>query len=112
MSGKVIFNADDFGATRGINQAIIEAYNQGILNAASLMINQKYALEAVELSKKTEGLELGLHLTLTNGPSLSGHEKLPLLTDENGFFKNGFLKLCLLALFRPKALRKEVEIET
>lgn len=111
MKNKIIFNADDFGATLGINEAICKAYQDGILNAASLMINQKYALQAAELSKKMEGLDLGLHLTLTNGASLSGHEKLPLLTDEKGAFKNGFLKLCLLALLKPKALRNEVRAE-
>ena len=58
-----------------------------------------------------KNLDLGLHLNLTNGVSLSGHEKLPLLTDEEGKFKNGFLRLCLLALFKPKALRQEVKTE-
>ena len=111
MKNKIIFNADDFGATLGINEAICKAYQDGILNAASLMINQKYALQAAELSKKMEGLDLGLHLTLTNGASILGHEKLPLLTDEKGAFKNGFLKLCLLALLKPKALRNEVRAE-
>ena len=111
MTHQIIFNADDFGATRGINEAIYQAYQNGILNAASLMINQKYALQAAQLSKKMENLDLGLHLTLTNGASLSGHKKLPLLTDEKGMFKNGFLKLCLLALFKPKSLRKEIQIE-
>lgn len=111
MKNKIIFNADDFGATLGINEAIYKAYQNGILNAASLMVNQKYALDAAELSKKMEGLDLGLHLTLTNGASISGHEKLPLLTDEKGAFKNGFLKLCLLALLKPKALKNEVRVE-
>ena len=111
MTHKVIFNADDFGATRGINEAIYQAYQNGILSAASLMINQKYAVDAAELAKQMKNLDLGLHLTLTNGQSLSGHKKLPLLTDENGNFKNGFLKLCWLALVKPKALKKEVKIE-
>lgn len=112
MTNRIIFNADDFGATLGINEAVYKAYNEGILNAASIMINCKYAKQAIELSKKMKNMDFGLHLNLTNGPSLSGHEKLPLLTDTNGAFKNGFLKLCLLALFKPKALRKEVEQET
>lgn len=111
MTNRIIFNADDFGATLGINEAVFKAYNEGILNAASLMINCKYALQAVELSKKMKNLDLGLHLNLTNGVSLSGHEKLPLLTDEEGKFKNGFLRLCLLALFKPKTLRQEVKTE-
>ncbi|MBO4294744.1 MAG: ChbG/HpnK family deacetylase [Alphaproteobacteria bacterium] len=112
MINKVIFNADDFGATSGINAAVKLAYNQGILNAASLMVNQKYTSEAVEFSKKMSDLDLGLHLTLTNGQAVLPHDKLPLLTDKTGAFKNGFLKLCLLALLKPKALRQEVMAET
>jgi len=112
MKNNIIFNADDFGATSGINTAIKKAYDEGILNAASLMVNQKYTLDAVELSKQMPDLDLGLHLSLTNGQAVLSHKELPLLTDENGVFKNGFLKLCLLALFKPKALRKEIEAET
>ena len=112
MINKIIFNADDFGATSGINAAVKKAYDEGILNAASLMINQKYTMEAVELAKNMPELDLGLHLTLTNGKAVLSHKELPLLTDENGMFKNGFVRLCLLALLKPKAFQKEVEAET
>ncbi|MBR2299204.1 MAG: ChbG/HpnK family deacetylase [Alphaproteobacteria bacterium] len=112
MSNKVIFNADDFGISLGVNAAIKKAYDEGILNAASLMVNQKYALEALKLAKKMPDLDLGLHVNLTNEYSTLGHSKLPLLTDQNGKFKNGFVKLLLLAVFKPKKLRAEVSAET
>ena len=59
MTHKIIFNADDFGATLGINEAVEKAYREGILKAASIMINQKYAFQAAELSKKMKNLDLG-----------------------------------------------------
>jgi predicted glycoside hydrolase/deacetylase ChbG (UPF0249 family) len=49
---KKIFNADDFGMTLGVNAAIVRAYQEGILNSTSLMVNQKYAVAAVALAKK------------------------------------------------------------
>ena len=66
MSDKIIFNADDFGISQGVNKAICKAYHEGILNSASLMVNQKYASEAVELHKNMPNLNLGLHVNLTN----------------------------------------------
>jgi len=111
MTNKVIFNADDFGISLGVNAAIKKAYDEGILNATSLMVNQKYALQAVELSKKMSDLDLGLHVNLTNEYPVSDTSKLPLLTGKDGKFRNGFLKLFFLSMFKPKALRQEVREE-
>ena len=66
MGIKKIFNADDFGISKGVNAAIVKAHKEGILNSASLMVNQKYAPQAVELASDMPDLELGLHLNLTN----------------------------------------------
>jgi len=111
MSNKVIFNADDFGISQGVNAAIFEAYNDGILNAASLMVNQKYATQAIELSTKMPNLDLGLHVNLTNEYPALDASKIPLLTGKDGKFKNGFLKLLLFSIFKPKMLREEVRAE-
>ncbi len=113
MSAKsrVIFNADDFGISLGVNAAIEKAYHEGILNAASLMVNQKYAAQAVEIAKKMPDLDLGLHVNLTNEYAALTHDQIPLLTDENGRFKNGFVKLLWLSILHPKKLRSEVRAE-
>ncbi|HCU59191.1 MAG TPA: hypothetical protein DIC64_04335 [Alphaproteobacteria bacterium] len=111
MTNKVIFNADDFGISIGVNTAIKKAYDEGILNAASLMVNQKYAPQAVELSQQMPDLDLGLHVNLTNEYPALDSSKLPLLTGDDGKFKNGFVKLLLLAFVKPKKLRDEVKSE-
>lgn len=108
---KIIFNADDFGISRGVNAAICQAHQQGILNAASLMVNQKYAQEAVNAAKDMPALELGLHANLTNEFPAADPQKIPLLVGPDGKFKNGFLKLFLLSLFKTKKLQEQVEIE-
>ena len=111
MTLKKIFNADDFGISRGVNAAIVKAHREGVLNSASLMINQKFAEEAVKQAKEMPNLEIGLHINLTNEFPTASAQKIPLLTDERGKLKNGFVNLLLLSFFKPRQLRQQVEIE-
>ena len=111
VKNKIIFNADDFGMSLGVNAAIEKAYNEGILNAASLMVNQKYAPQALKMAKNMKNLDLGLHVNLTNEYATLLHDQIPLLTDENGKFKNGFVKLLWLSILHPKKMRFEVQSE-
>lgn len=112
MSLKVIFNADDFGISRGVNAAIIEAHKNGILNSTSLMVNQQFAEDAVKAAKTMPDLEVGLHLNLTNEKPAANPQEIPLLVGADGKLKNGFVKLLLLSLLHPKkfALQTETEI--
>lgn len=111
MTIKKIFNADDFGISKGVNAAIIKAHREGILNSASLMINQKYADEAVKLAKEMPELEIGLHVNLTNEYPAAPAQKIPLLVDEHGKLKNGFVNLLLLSFLKPRQLRQQAETE-
>jgi predicted glycoside hydrolase/deacetylase ChbG (UPF0249 family) len=61
-----VINGDDFGASTGINRAIIEAHTHGILTSASVMINMPAADEAILLSAKYPDLSIGLHVNFTN----------------------------------------------
>lgn len=108
---KKIFNADDFGISKGVNAAIVKAHREGILNSASLMINQKYADEAVKLAKEMPELEIGLHVNLTNEYPAAPAQKIPLLVDEHGKLKNGFVNLLLLSFLKPRQLRQQAETE-
>ncbi len=111
MTLQKIFNADDFGISKGVNAAIVKAHREGILNSASLMINQKDAAEAVKLAKEMPELEMGLHVNLTNEYPAASAQEIPLLVDGQGKLKNGFVNLLLLSFFKPRQLRQQVEIE-
>lgn len=111
MTLQKIFNADDFGISKGVNAAIVKAHREGILNSASLMINQKYAAEAVKLAKEMPELEMGLHVNLTNEYPAASAQEIPLLVDGQGKLKNGFVNLLLLSFFKPRQLRLQIEIE-
>ena len=107
----VIFNADDFGISRGVNEAIFKAHTEGILNSTSLMINQDFALDAVEKAKQMPRLKIGLHINLTNQKPASDPSSIPHLVDKDGNFKNGFVNLFILSFLHPKALRQEAYTE-
>lgn len=108
---KVIFNADDFGISHGVNAAIIEAHTKGILNSASLMVNQQFADEAVAAAKNMPNLEMGLHLNLTNEKPAANPADIPLLVGADGKLKNGFVNLLLLSILHPKDFAAQVETE-
>ncbi len=57
----VIFNADDFGASRGINRGIAEAHTRGVVTSASLMVTGRAREEAAALAREHPDLAVGLH---------------------------------------------------
>ena len=61
MTRKLIVNADDFGASPGINRGIVECHRHGILTSASLMVAGAAAEEAAALSRENPDLAVGLH---------------------------------------------------
>lgn len=61
MDRHVIFNADDFGASTGINRGIIECHTRGVLTSTSLMVTGRAVREAVDLSGQHPKLAVGLH---------------------------------------------------
>ena len=62
----LIVNADDFGASHGINRGILEAHLRGILTSTSLLVNTAWSVEAAELSRAAPELSVGLHADLRN----------------------------------------------
>src|SRR4051794_36687604 len=57
----VVFNADDFGASRGINRGIVEAHARGVITSTSLMVEGVGAREAAAMSRDYPNLAIGLH---------------------------------------------------
>lgn len=84
---KLLFNADDFGISPGVNNGIIEAFTHGVVRSTTLMTNLgDTTLEAIALAKSYPKLDIGIHLNMFLGPSLTGF--IAGCTDETGqFFK-------------------------
>ncbi len=60
----LITTADDFGASVEVNEAVVSAFQDGILRFASLMVDAPAAQDAVALAKANPGLGVGIHLVL------------------------------------------------
>jgi predicted glycoside hydrolase/deacetylase ChbG (UPF0249 family) len=66
MAKEVVFIADDFGMTPEINDAICHAHVSGSLTGAALMMDQPATDDAVCRARAQPGLQIGLHLHLTD----------------------------------------------
>jgi chitin disaccharide deacetylase len=107
---RLIVNADDFGRSRSINEAVIRAHREGILTTASLMVNEGACDEAVALAKQNPRLGIGLHLALLCGRSALPRTRIPGLVDDRREFTNSAVAAGMKYFFRP-GLRAELESE-
>jgi predicted glycoside hydrolase/deacetylase ChbG (UPF0249 family) len=57
----LIVNADDFGASTGVNRGILECHTRGVVTSASLMVTGRAVREAVSMSRDLRALAVGLH---------------------------------------------------
>jgi hopanoid biosynthesis associated protein HpnK len=83
---RLIVNADDFGRSASINQAVIRAHREGILTTGSLMTNEAGFDEAVALARENPRLGVGLHLALLCGRSALPPARIPGLVNERSEF--------------------------
>jgi hopanoid biosynthesis associated protein HpnK len=106
----LVVTADDFGADEAVNEAVAIAHRDGVLTAASLMVNAPAAAEAVKRARATPTLRVGLHLVLVEGlPALSPAD-LPHLTDGEGRFRTDMARAGATMFFNPAA-RRELDAE-
>jgi predicted glycoside hydrolase/deacetylase ChbG (UPF0249 family) len=61
MTKHLIVNADDFGASSGVNRGIVECHRDGVVTSTSLMVTGRAVEEAVALSRENPRLAIGLH---------------------------------------------------
>jgi chitin disaccharide deacetylase len=61
MRTYLIINADDFGASVGINRGIVDSHTCGVVTSTSLMVTGRAVREAVAMTRDCPGLSLGLH---------------------------------------------------
>ena len=79
---RLIINADDFGLTSGVNRAVAELHQAGLLTSATLMARAQATADAIEISLATPSLGVGCHVVLLDGePVLSPQSEIPNLAD-------------------------------
>lgn len=111
MTSQLIINADDFGLTPGINQAIVELYRAGALSSATLMANGGAFVGAVDLAHQLPGLGIGCHIVLIDGMPVANTAHIPTLlgADKRSFrpSMNSFARAVLLGRLKESEIERE-----
>jgi hopanoid biosynthesis associated protein HpnK len=85
---RLIINADDFGFTHGVNRAILESHNHGVVTSTTLMANAPAFHEAATSAKTNSKLSVGCHVVLIDGEPVLPSQDVPSLARKSGI--NGF----------------------
>ena len=107
---RLIVNADDFGLSHYVNDAVIRAHRDGILTSASLMVNEPACDEAVKIAKENPKLGVGLHITLLMGHSALPAGKIPGLVNNRGEFSDSPVSTGMKYFFNS-GLREQLRAE-
>lgn len=115
---RLIINADDLGLTAGVNRAIFQAHEQGVVTSTTLMANASAfddAAHAAQTHAAEKPLSIGCHVVLLDGaPLLPPARVRSLLASanggESGVFRNSFSELAV-AVARGRICADEVQAE-
>lgn len=112
---RLIINADDFGLTPGVNRAIFEAHDHGVVTSATMMAKGGAFENAVQLAKSApEGLDIGCHVVLVDGSPMLDRSQVTTLTQNDApqpqFYSSigGFARRALLGKFDEHQLEAEI----
>ncbi len=88
MNRSLIVNADDFNLTRGVDRAILECHDRGIVSSTTFMVNLPVEARTLSELKKRKKLGVGIHLNVTfRNPVLPSARVRSLLKADGGFKK-------------------------
>lgn len=111
---RLIVNADDFGFTRGINRAIVEAHSHGIVTSTTLMAGGAAFDDAVKQAKKLARMSVGCHVVLIDGEPVLDAAQLRTITvgkSPPARFRDSLKSFAALAL-AGRVDPDEIEAET
>jgi chitin disaccharide deacetylase len=108
---RLVVNADDFGISEGVNEAVVRAFREGVLKSCSLLVTGPAFDHAVRLAKGNRGLAVGIHLVTVMGRPVLPSSQIPNLLDEEGNFLDNPRSAGLKYYFSKQArleLRREL----
>lgn len=98
---RLIVNADDFGLTSGVNRAILEAHQSGIVTSTTAMATGHAFREVATLAADAPTLGVGCHVTLVDGtPSAPVVNPYSVVNKSTGRFRDSLGRLALAAIAR------------
>ena len=111
---RLVITSDDFGLSGGVNRAVEQAWQNGLLTCASMMPGADAFDEAVAIAKRNPGLQVGLHLTLLQGRAVLPPGDIAGLVDGNGNFSDNPVKTGMRYFFDRGLycqLKREIEAQ-
>jgi predicted glycoside hydrolase/deacetylase ChbG (UPF0249 family) len=120
---RLIVNADDLGMTAGINRAIVEGCEQGIITSATLMATAGAFDDAVsrvdDLKSRRPLFGVGCHVVLLDGEPILPPEQVstllePTRTSERAQLRpslNDFARAALTGKLAPKEIEAEADAQ-
>lgn len=109
MKGLIV-TADDFGLSPAVNQAIEQAFTEGILTTTSLMAGAPHVEDAVERAHRNPRLRVGLHVVVTRGRAVLPAREIPDLVNSDGNLPDHLFNTGVRYFFLPY-IRKQLELE-
>ncbi|BDO42866.1 ChbG/HpnK family deacetylase [Cellulomonas sp. NTE-D12] len=111
----LVVTADDLGLTPGVNAAVAEGYDRGIVTATSLLAVGRAFDDAARVLRERPGLELGAHLALVGeDPPLLTAREIPTLVDARGAFPLSYRTVVergVLGRLDPDDVRRELSAQ-
>lgn len=108
---QLVVTADDFGLSVEVNEAVETAHRTGILSAASVMVAEPAAADAVVRARRMPRLRVGLHLVLVEGRPVLPASRIPDLVDPaTGRLRTDRARLGFEIMARPR-VREQVAAE-
>ena len=112
---QLIVNADDFGLTPGVNRAVAELHQTGVVTSTSLMARAMATEEAIQIALATPSLGVGCHVVLVDGEPMLRAGAIPhLVSRRTGSLHNslaGFLTALFFKRGSHDAMVREIEAE-
>jgi len=107
---RLIINADDFGLAPGVNRAVVELQQAGVLTSATLMATGPYFSPAVYLAFAQPALAVGCHVVLVDGLPVLRADEVPSLLDRGRSLRTTVLAF-VRDLMRGRIREQEIEAE-
>ncbi|HZW54047.1 MAG TPA: hopanoid biosynthesis-associated protein HpnK [Candidatus Elarobacter sp.] len=108
---RLIVTVDDFGLSLPVNEAIERGHREGIVTAASLMVAEPAAADAVARARRNPSLGVGLHVVAVAGRAMLPPERIPDLVGRDGMLSSDLARIGVRYFFARRAQRQlEAEI--
>ncbi|HEX3466361.1 MAG TPA: hopanoid biosynthesis-associated protein HpnK [Candidatus Elarobacter sp.] len=110
MPRRLIVTVDDFGLSVPVNEAIERGHREGIVTAASLMVAEPAAADAVARARANPALAVGLHVVAVAGRPVLPPERIPDLVGADGMLSSDLARTGVRYFF-GRAVQRQVEAE-